>query len=53
MGGLFAPYTPTVDSNYAPVRICAQWPAEFIDEGHAEVGLPYTASYAEAVTGSV
>ena len=49
LGGLFAPDMPNVDSNYAPVRICAQWPAEFIDEGRAEVGLPYTASYAEAV----
>jgi hypothetical protein len=47
---LFHAYSPTVDTGFDSVRICATWRAEFVDEGKGEeiVGPPHPASFAQA-----
>lgn len=50
LGAMFGPGTGPVDNGYAPVRVCAQWPAHFVDENRGEsFGSPYAAAYAEFV----
>ncbi len=49
-GALFTEIAGEIDTGYEPIMVCAQWPAEFVDEGRGESrGLPYPASNAEAV----